>query len=85
MERRRHPRRAQSVMITESVVDSQEDLAKFKMAMVSVTILQFLRGVGGSLQTFEEGTWAAWLHDLLKPQDHKSWGLRSAQDELGVS
>ena len=29
------------------------------------TILQFLRGVRGSLYvTFEEGTWAAWLHDL---------------------
>jgi transposase len=32
------------------------------------TILQFLQGLRGSLQvTFEEGTWAAWLHDLLKP------------------
>ena len=32
------------------------------------TILQFLRGLRGSLYvTFEEGTWAAWLHDLLKP------------------
>ena len=32
------------------------------------TILQFLRGVRGSLHvTFEEGTWAAWLNDLLKP------------------
>jgi hypothetical protein len=32
------------------------------------TILQFLRGLRGSLQVaFEEGTWAAWLHDLLKP------------------
>jgi len=32
------------------------------------TILQFLHGVRGSLHvTFEEGTWAAWLHDLLKP------------------
>jgi transposase len=32
------------------------------------TILQFLRGVHGSLHiTFEEGTWAAWLHDLLQP------------------
>jgi len=32
------------------------------------TTLQFLRGVRGSLHvTFEEGTWAAWLHDLLKP------------------
>jgi transposase len=32
------------------------------------TILQFLRGLRGSLHvTFEEGTWAAWLHDLLQP------------------
>jgi len=32
------------------------------------TILQFLRGLRGSLHvTFEEGTWAAWLYDLLKP------------------
>jgi transposase len=32
------------------------------------TILQFFRGVSGSLHvTFEEGTWAAWLYDLLKP------------------
>ncbi len=31
------------------------------------TILQFIRGVRGSLHvTFEEGTCAAWLHDLLK-------------------
>src|SRR5262250_2093184 len=31
-------------------------------------ILQFLRGVRGSLHvTLEEGTWAAWLHDLLLP------------------
>jgi transposase len=32
------------------------------------TILQFLRGLHGSLHvTLEEGTCAAWLHDLLKP------------------
>src|SRR5579863_10288767 len=32
------------------------------------TILQFLHGLRGSLQvTLEEGTCAAWLHDLLKP------------------
>ena len=32
------------------------------------TILQFIRGLRGSLSvTFEEGTWAAWLHDLLQP------------------
>ena len=34
----------------------------------ATTILQFLDGLRGSLQvTFEEGTCAAWLHDLLKP------------------
>ncbi len=34
----------------------------------AVTILQFLEGLRGSLYvTFEEGTWAAWLYDLLKP------------------
>ena len=32
------------------------------------TILQFIHGLGGDLHlTFEEGTWAAWLYDLLKP------------------
>jgi len=32
------------------------------------TILQFFHGLSGSLHvTFEEGTWAAWLYDLLKP------------------
>jgi len=32
------------------------------------TILQFFQGLSGSLHvTFEEGTWAAWLYDLLKP------------------
>ena len=34
----------------------------------TATILQFIHGLRGSLRvTFEEGTWAAWLHDLLKP------------------
>ena len=33
------------------------------------TLLEFVQGLHGSLQvTFEEGTWAAWLYDLLKPQ-----------------
>jgi hypothetical protein len=32
------------------------------------TILDFIQGVRGELHvTFEEGTWAAWLYDLLKP------------------
>ena len=32
------------------------------------SILQFISGLRGELHvTFEEGTWAAWLYDLLKP------------------
>ena len=32
------------------------------------TILEFIHGLRGDLRvTFEEGTWAAWLYDLLKP------------------
>src|SRR5271155_5862386 len=45
-----------------------------KLVMESVietkgsTIVQFLRGLRGELHvTLEEGTWAAWLYDLLKP------------------
>jgi hypothetical protein len=35
-------------------------------------ILQFIDGLRGDLQvTFEEGTWAAWLYDLLKPRVRK--------------
>jgi len=34
----------------------------------AATIVEFLQGLRGSLSvTFEEGTSAAWLHDLLKP------------------
>jgi hypothetical protein len=34
----------------------------------AVTILQFFAGLRGSLSvTFEEGTCAAWLYDLLNP------------------
>ena len=32
------------------------------------SILDFLKGLRGSLHvTLEEGTWAAWLYDLIKP------------------
>jgi transposase len=34
----------------------------------AITILEFIHGVRGDLHvTFEEGTWAAWLYDLLSP------------------
>jgi transposase len=34
----------------------------------AITILQFLGGLRGELHvTFEEGTWATWLYDLIQP------------------
>src|ERR1700688_4235101 len=34
----------------------------------AATIVEFIRGLHGTVSlTFEEGTSAAWLHDLLKP------------------
>jgi len=55
--------------ISVAVMDSQG-----KVVMESIletkasTLLEFFGGLRGSLfVTFEEGTWAAWLYDLLKP------------------
>ena len=34
----------------------------------AITIVQFVQGLRGDLHvTLEEGTWAAWLYDLLRP------------------
>jgi transposase len=55
--------------ITIAVMDSagkviMESIIETK----AVTILQFIQGLRGEVHvTFEEGTWAAWLYDLLKP------------------
>jgi hypothetical protein len=44
-------------LVMESVIESK-----------AITILDFLKGLRGSLHvTLEEGTWAAWLYDLIKP------------------
>src|SRR5437870_9637540 len=44
-------------VIMESIIETK-----------AVTILQFIQGLRGDLHvTFEEGTWATWLYDLLKP------------------
>jgi hypothetical protein len=38
------------------------------------SILEFLHGLRGELPvTWEEGTWAAWLYDLLQPQAPDCW------------
>jgi transposase len=45
-------------LVMESVVETHAS-----------SILQFIHGLRGELHvTWEEGTWAAWLHDLLQPQ-----------------
>src|SRR6185437_14071021 len=55
--------------ISVAVMDSSgkvvmESILETKAA----TILEFFAGLSGTLSvTFEEGTWAAWLYDLLKP------------------
>jgi transposase len=55
--------------ISVAVLDSAGKLVMEAILETNAeTILQFLRGLSGSLSvTFEEGTWAAWLHDLLQP------------------
>src|SRR2546425_3436356 len=50
-------RDAAGKLIIESVIETKAS-----------TILQFIQGLRGNLHvTFEEGTWSAWLYDLLKP------------------
>jgi len=45
-------------LVMESVIETKAN-----------SILQFLHGLRGELHvTWEEGTWAAWLYDLLQPQ-----------------
>src|SRR5215470_10102029 len=50
-------RDAAGKLIMESVIETKTS-----------TILQFIQGLRGDLYvTFEQGTWAAWLYDLVKP------------------
>ena len=47
------------------------------------TILQFIQGLRGGLYvTFEDGTWAAWLYDLLKPHATKVVVCNSRKNAL---
>ena len=48
-------------LVMESIVETKAS-----------SILQFIHGLRGELHvTWEEGTWAAWLHDLLQPHVHQ--------------
>jgi transposase len=55
--------------ISAAVLDSTGKLVMESILETkAATILQFVHGLSGSLYvTLEEGTCAAWLHDLLKP------------------
>src|SRR6201997_1818506 len=55
--------------ISVAVMDSSGKLImECILETKATTILEFIRGLRGTLSvTFEEGTSAAWLHDLLKP------------------
>ncbi len=55
--------------ISATVLDSTGKLVMESILETkATTVLQFIDGLRGSLHvTFEEGTCAAWLHDLLKP------------------
>src|SRR5206468_6321934 len=54
--------------ISVAVMDAQGKLImECLLETRAVTIVEFIRGLHGTLSlTFEEGTSAAWLHDLLK-------------------
>jgi hypothetical protein len=56
--------------ISAAVLDSTDKLVmEFVLETKAAALLQFIHGLRGSLRvTFEEGTCAAWLNDLLKPQ-----------------
>jgi hypothetical protein len=59
---------------TESIsIAVRNSIGKLVMECVietkASTIVQFIDGLRGDLRiTFEEGTWASWLYDLLKPR-----------------
>ncbi len=63
--------------ISAAVLDSNGKLMMESILETkAATILQFIHGLRGSLYvTFEEGTCAAWLHDLLKPHVTQGAGL----------
>src|SRR6266853_2336797 len=55
--------------ISVAVLDSTGKLVMESILETkAATILEFFAGLRGTVSvTFEEGTWAAWLYDVLKP------------------
>ena len=59
--------------IAVAVMDAQGKLImECLLETKAATIVEFIQGLRGTLSlTFEEGTLAVWLHDLLKPHVNK--------------
>ena len=56
-------------LVMESIIETQ-----------AITPVQFLQGLRGELHvTLEEGTWAAWLYDVLKPLTDPVGGRPNSQ------
>ena len=69
------------------VIAVRNDSGKVVMESIIETkassILQFIHGLRGELHvTWEEGTWAAWLYDLLQAACAANCGLQSAPECL---
>src|SRR5215467_10749399 len=59
-------------LVMESIVETKAS-----------SILQFIHGLRGELHvTWEEGTWAAWLYDVLKPHVHEVLVCNSRRNAL---
>ena len=70
--------------ISVAVLDSTGKLVMESILETkATTILEFFAGLRGTLSvTFEEGTWAAWLYDLLKPHVAKLVGCHPRKNAL---
>jgi hypothetical protein len=58
-------------LVMESIVETKAS-----------SLLQFIHGLQGEVHvTWEEGTWAAWLYDLLKPECSAAAGQAQARSK----
>ena len=59
-------------LVMESIVETKAS-----------SLVQFIHGLQGELHvTWEEGTWAAWLYDLLKPHVDQVMGCNPRRNGL---
>jgi hypothetical protein len=58
----------QAATVVAVLDDHGKLLMECVLATKASTLLEFLHGLRGELHvTLEEGSWAAWLYDLLQP------------------